>query len=109
MIQKSGQNSSFGQKENRSGSFDRDLDTPQGIRKSSSEVVLPSRFATDFDNVSALGAGGFGSVFKARNKLDGNYYAIKRMILDYNFPGKVEKLLSEVKLLSLLSHVHIVR
>jgi hypothetical protein len=68
-----------------------------------------SRFTQDFDQITALGQGGFGAVFKARNKLDGNWYAVKRMVLDYSYPDEVKKLLSEVKLLSQFSHPHIVR
>lgn len=78
-------------------------------KKKVSDGQVVSRFNTDFEFVSMLGQGGFGSVFKGRNILDGNDYAIKRMILDFNFPENVKKLLSEVKLLSQFNHIHIVR
>eukprot|EP00039_Didymoeca_costata_P024497 m.10467 g.10467 ORF g.10467 m.10467 type:complete len:1401 (-) comp4267_c0_seq1:73-4275(-) len=68
-----------------------------------------SRFATDFDDITEVGNGGFGTVFKARNKLDGRVYAVKRIMLDPSRPGEVEKTSREVTLLSRLNHSHIVR
>lgn len=75
----------------------------------SSHEHSPSRFNQDFEQMSIIGHGGFGAVYKAKNKLDGNWYAVKRMVLDYSYPEEVKKILSEVKLLSQFSHDHIVR
>ncbi|KAJ3105170.1 hypothetical protein HK100_003936, partial [Physocladia obscura] len=41
----------------------------------------PSRYREEFDELSCLGKGGFGIVYKARNKLDGIDYAIKKVKL----------------------------
>ncbi|KAF1781899.1 Protein kinase-like domain [Phytophthora cactorum] len=40
-----------------------------------------SRFEQDFEVVGSLGEGGQGSVFKVRSKVDGCYYAIKKVVL----------------------------
>ena len=56
-----------------------------------------SRFLEDFENIQPAGEGGFGSVFKATNKLDKNVYAIKKMILNYDNSENVKKLGLEVQ------------
>jgi hypothetical protein len=40
-----------------------------------------SRYLSDFEELGMLGRGGFGSVMKVRNKLDGLTYAVKRIKL----------------------------
>ncbi|KAJ3242079.1 Eukaryotic translation initiation factor 2-alpha kinase 3 [Chytriomyces hyalinus] len=40
-----------------------------------------SRYKAEFDEISCLGKGGFGVVYRARNKLDGIEYAIKKVKL----------------------------
>ncbi|KAJ0066746.1 hypothetical protein NL108_002310 [Boleophthalmus pectinirostris] len=61
-----------------------------------------SRFLSDYDSIELLGKGAFGTVFKARQKLLDKYLAIKIIRCK-------EKALREVKALSDLSHVNIVR
>ncbi|XP_055083324.1 interferon-induced, double-stranded RNA-activated protein kinase-like isoform X3 [Periophthalmus magnuspinnatus] len=63
---------------------------------------INSRFVSDYDSIEALGKGAFGTVFKARQKLLEKYFAIKIIRCK-------EKTLREVKALSDLSHVNIVR
>jgi hypothetical protein len=41
---------------------------------------MSSRFLTDFEVVDKIGQGGGGSVYKVKNKYDGMFYAIKRVI-----------------------------
>ncbi|WRT70924.1 uncharacterized protein IL334_007923 [Kwoniella shivajii] len=66
-----------------------------------------SRYRTDFEEVEFLGKGGFGEVVKARNKLDGRSYAIKKVKLR---PEDNEaKVYREVNNLSRVNHQHIVR
>uniref|UniRef100_A0A3B3ZBT5 non-specific serine/threonine protein kinase n=1 Tax=Periophthalmus magnuspinnatus TaxID=409849 RepID=A0A3B3ZBT5_9GOBI len=60
------------------------------------------QFVSDYDSIEALGKGAFGTVFKARQKLLEKYFAIKIIRCK-------EKTLREVKALSDLSHVNIVR
>ena len=66
-----------------------------------------SRFHNDFAIVEKLGAGGFGRVWRARNRLDGVEYAVKAIKI---LPGdNVTKLLREVNTLSRMHHENIVR
>lgn len=65
-----------------------------------------SRYAHDFDESSSLGKGAFGEVVKARNKLDGRYYAIKKI---HASDSKLNSILQEVWLLSRLNHQYVVR
>ncbi|CAL1532057.1 unnamed protein product, partial [Lymnaea stagnalis] len=67
-----------------------------------------SRFETDYEQVNKLGAGGFGEVFKVKHILDGECYAVKRIILDPNSKD-YKKIMREVKMLSRLKHDYVVR
>lgn len=40
-----------------------------------------SRYHTEFEELEYIAKGGFGRVFKVRNKLDGSDYAIKKIFL----------------------------
>ncbi|TYZ59330.1 hypothetical protein PybrP1_004975, partial [[Pythium] brassicae (nom. inval.)] len=73
--------------------------------------VCQSRFANEFEEISAIGKGGFGQVILAENRLDGRKYAIKRVGLHLkNQTSKtLQKFLREVKILALLDHPNIVR
>ncbi|CAD8070428.1 unnamed protein product [Paramecium primaurelia] len=68
-----------------------------------------SRFQQDFSEIQLIGSGGFGKVFKSRNKFDGNYYALKRIVLDYSNKKLTEKTKNEAVLLSRIQHPNIVR
>lgn len=79
-------------------------------RHNSSNVAEPaliSRYANDFTEVHRLGKGGFGEVVKARNKVDGGIYAIKKIKQDST--SQLEQVLSEVMLLHRLNHAYVVR
>jgi translation initiation factor 2-alpha kinase 4 len=67
------------------------------------------RLVTEYNVLGFLGSGGFGSVFLARNKLDGNDYAIKRISLSEMSKKQVEKIKNEVAVFSRLSNEHITR
>ncbi|MBZ3876926.1 Interferon-induced, double-stranded RNA-activated protein kinase [Sciurus carolinensis] len=60
------------------------------------------RFAKDFKDIEPVGKGGFGQVFKARHRIDGNLYVVKRV--KYN-NKKVER---EVRALATFKHPNIV-
>jgi serine/threonine protein kinase/histidyl-tRNA synthetase len=72
----------------------------------SPSLPVASRYASDFEELAKIGKGGFGAVWKVRNKLDGRVYAIKRIQLRKKF---VKKLTLEVKTLSRLDHKNVVR
>nr|XP_043901598.1 interferon-induced, double-stranded RNA-activated protein kinase-like [Solea senegalensis] len=67
-----------------------------------SNTSTQSRFILEFDSISRLGKGGFGSVYKAREKLVNKYYAVK--VVQFK-----KKALREVTALSDLHHHNIVR
>ncbi|KAJ2769699.1 eukaryotic translation initiation factor 2-alpha kinase, partial [Coemansia nantahalensis] len=68
-----------------------------------------SRYRTDFEEVGFLGKGGFGSVVKARNRIDGRFYAIKKIPLDPRDSDGNRKIFREVTTLSRLHHHNVVR
>ena len=67
-----------------------------------------SRFLQDFEPQECLGRGGFGIVFKAKNKMDDCSYAVKRILLPHKASDR-EKVLREVRALAKLDHPSIVR
>lgn len=66
-----------------------------------------SRYASDWVEAGRLGKGGYGEVVKARNKLDGRVYAIKK--IKQKSASALTDTLSEVMLLSRLNHPCVVR
>ena len=77
-------------------------------------LVRYSRYASEFNEVEALGKGGFGTVFKCQNVLDGREYAVKKVSIrgsadDPSFQQRLERVLREVKILAVLDHPNIVR
>ncbi|XP_047466536.1 eIF-2-alpha kinase GCN2 [Mugil cephalus] len=67
-----------------------------------------SRYFTEFAELQLLGKGAFGAVIKVQNKLDGCYYAVKR--IQVNPASKqFRRIKGEVTLLSRLNHENIVR
>lgn len=77
-------------------------------RESSSGMVQTySRYANDWVEQGRLGKGGYGEVVKARNKVDGRLYAIKK--IKQKSAAALSEVLSEVMLLSRLNHSCVVR
>lgn len=67
-----------------------------------------SRYFNEFEELQLLGKGAFGAVIKVQNKLDGCYYAVKR--IQVNPASKqFRRIKGEVTLLSRLNHENIVR
>lgn len=91
-----------------------DIDNIDGV-----PLVRYSRYRSEFKELSALGRGGFGTVFKCENALDSREYAIKKIwiksqVMDdgkvtKHFSQKLHRVLREVKILALLDHPNIVR
>ncbi|XP_062999129.1 eukaryotic translation initiation factor 2-alpha kinase 1 isoform X2 [Elgaria multicarinata webbii] len=67
-----------------------------------------SRYVNEFDEVSKLGKGGYGTVYKVRNKLDGQFYAIKKILIKKATKRDCMRVLREVKVLAGLQHPNIV-
>lgn len=82
--------------------------TPHRQRHDSMTTGGPfSRYKEDFVEEGRLGRGGFGEVVKARKKLDGQIYAIKK--ITQKSTASLTEVLKEVRLLSQLSHPSVVR
>ncbi|KAK4501360.1 hypothetical protein PRZ48_007168 [Zasmidium cellare] len=76
-------------------------------RHNSSSVLEPfSRYANDFIDLGRLGKGGYGEVVKARNKIDGTVYAVKKIRQAQHL---LEQVIKEVMLLNRLNHPYVVR
>ncbi|XP_071083895.1 eukaryotic translation initiation factor 2-alpha kinase 1-like [Haliotis cracherodii] len=71
-------------------------------------AMQDSRYRHEFVETCRLGKGGFGSVFKAKNRLDGREYAVKKVKFKHRNAGLLLKLLREVKALAGLTHSNIV-
>ncbi|ARF12201.1 serine/threonine protein kinase [Klosneuvirus KNV1] len=68
-----------------------------------------SRYINDFVELEKINTGGFGSVHKATNKLDGMDYAIKKIpVKDIQLLNTI-KVINEVKILAKLNHDNIIR
>ncbi|KAI1754479.1 serine/threonine-protein kinase gcn2 [Xylaria castorea] len=76
-------------------------------RDSTAHFSASSRYREDFVEEGRLGKGGFGEVVKARKKLDGQIYAIKK--ITQRSQSSLTEILKEVRLLSQLSHPAVVR
>eukprot|EP00294_Goniomonas_avonlea_P007754 CAMPEP_0114541278 /NCGR_PEP_ID=MMETSP0114-20121206/1221_1 /TAXON_ID=31324 /ORGANISM="Goniomonas sp, Strain m" /LENGTH=1701 /DNA_ID=CAMNT_0001725507 /DNA_START=110 /DNA_END=5215 /DNA_ORIENTATION=- len=63
-----------------------------------------SRYEQDFEQVEPLGKGGFGSVFRARNRLDGREYAVKKIRLRPGKDSQKSRVMREAKTMARLSH-----
>jgi hypothetical protein len=69
------------------------------------------RFLKNFEEIFVIGKGGFGCVFKAKHKIDGNEYAIKILKLNIDNYTKIFDLpeVKEIKTMMKLEHKNIVR
>ncbi|KAH8198770.1 hypothetical protein TruAng_007045 [Truncatella angustata] len=83
--------------------------TDEFRRRLDSSALAPSfsRFKSEFHEEGRLGKGGFGEVIKVRKKIDGQTYAIKKVVTKAT--KSLTSLLKEVSTLSALSHPSIVR
>ena len=73
------------------------------------EFKLMPRLLQDFELLSRLGNGGFGTVFKVQHKIDQSIYAVKCIKLDANDADYPAKRLRESKVLAKLQHENIIR
>ncbi|GMH88503.1 hypothetical protein TL16_g11177 [Triparma laevis f. inornata] len=79
-------------------------ESPQD-RESPTPQTIYSRYKSEFTEISQLGRGGFGAVYRCLNTLDGREYAIKKV----KVKGMLGKVMREVKILASLEHGNIVR
>lgn len=73
---------------------------------SKTPLASSSRTEQDFEILHYLGSGAFGEVYKVRNRIDGQLYAIKRIRIDAQ---RRDKILREARVLSALNHARITR
>ncbi|GAU95262.1 hypothetical protein RvY_06908 [Ramazzottius varieornatus] len=72
-------------------------------------VLMPSRYQEEFEEVCLIGHGGFGKVYQARNRVDGQEYAVKKVRLPKKSSREnILKIFREVKVLAGLHHKHVV-
>lgn len=79
--------------------------------------VQNNRYARDFSELGFVGKGGYGKVFKVRHKLDGHFYAVKRISVpsakvarfQRHGPDELNSILEEVRHLATFDHANIVR
>ncbi len=68
-----------------------------------------SRYKNDFTELEEIGRGGFGIVYKALHKLDGNTYAIKKIALSKHDDEENRRIRREITYMSSLQYQYIVR
>jgi translation initiation factor 2-alpha kinase 1 len=78
------------------------------------KTIKNNRYETDFLDQQKIGRGGFASVYKAQNRFDGQFYAIKKIRLTFrqvqgNFSRELQKILAEAKVLASVNHPNIIR
>lgn len=67
-----------------------------------------SRYHREFEELFFIAGGGFGSVFKARHRLDGVEYAVKKVFIKSSDVNSIMTHLAEVKTIASLNHPNIV-
>jgi serine/threonine protein kinase len=97
-----------------SGEKDLKEELPSVMQHYGIPLVRYSRYASEFEEMEAMGKGGFGTVFRGKNVLDGREYAVKKVSIqgavgDTSFQTRLQRVLREVKILAVLDHPNIVR
>ncbi|CAH0726327.1 unnamed protein product, partial [Brenthis ino] len=67
-----------------------------------------SRYHREFEELYFIAGGGFGNVFKARHRLDGVEYAVKKVNIKSSNVNSIMTHLAEVKTIASLNHPNIV-
>ncbi|KAF2856412.1 eukaryotic translation initiation factor 2-alpha kinase-like protein 2 [Plenodomus tracheiphilus IPT5] len=93
------------------------LSTPTELHLSGYPGLQVDRYMREFSELDMVGKGGYGKVFKAKHKLDGSLYAVKRIPISQakqsriqeHGPQELESMLEEVRSLARFEHANIVR
>ncbi|KAG8532078.1 uncharacterized protein KY384_003715 [Bacidia gigantensis] len=83
------------------------LVTRPRTRRESEPPAEASEYARKFVEEGRLGRGGFGEVFRARNRIDGQLYAVKK--IKAKSRAALDPVISETTVLSRLNNPHVVR
>ncbi|CAL1266517.1 unnamed protein product [Larinioides sclopetarius] len=76
--------------------------------ESSIPISRIEKYNDAFDELEVIARGGFGTVCKARHKVDGGTYAVKKIIFEYRKDSDYVKVMREVRNLSSLSNKYVV-
>ncbi|KAE9550607.1 hypothetical protein FO519_006178 [Halicephalobus sp. NKZ332] len=68
-----------------------------------------SRYDQDFEEIKAIGAGGFGKVFHSKSRVDNQHYAIKKICLKESTEKCSQRMLDECRFHAGLQHPNVVR
>ncbi|KAI5806812.1 hypothetical protein DFH27DRAFT_359130 [Peziza echinospora] len=88
--------------------------TAASFHLSSAITKRASRYQSDYVELDFLGKGGFASVYKAKNRVDGRIYAVKKVPirnkhLNSTNQDRLEAIFRESRALSKLEHQNVVR
>jgi translation initiation factor 2-alpha kinase 3 len=93
------------------------LPAPVELRLHGYPDMQADRYAREFAELEIVGKGGYGKVYKVKHKLDGSFYAVKRIAvssaklakIQQHGPQEMESMLEEVRSLARFDHANIVR
>jgi len=71
--------------------------------------LIMSRYELEFTEMKKIGSGSFGKIYLVKHNLDNNNYAIKKINISVVNINSLQKILSEIQILSSLNHSNIVR
>lgn len=75
-----------------------------------STVMNSKQMLVPYVTQHVLGTGSFASVYKAQHKLDNEYYAVKRVIIDTDLYNGADDILHEIRILAKLTyHPNVIR
>lgn len=93
------------------------ISAPTELRLRGYPDLQVDRYVRDFSELGVVGKGGYGKVYKAKHKLDGSFYAVKRIPVSQakvariqeHGPQELESMLEEVRSLARFEHCNIIR
>ena len=71
-------------------------------------ISMP-RYKNDYKEIKELGNGGFGTVYLSHYYLDNQEYAIKKIVLHDKSLHELQKIVSEIEIISKLNHPNVIR